>query len=48
MCRGLSSPALFHTGSSTVGQVIAAFDVVLKDLNTTIDWPELLWISEKM
>ncbi|XP_052126759.1 RAB11-binding protein RELCH [Frankliniella occidentalis] len=48
LCRGLSNPLIFHHGSITVGQIIAAFDATLKDLDPSSSWPELLWISDKM
>lgn len=48
LCRGLSNPVVFHSGGSTVGQIIAAFDAFLIDLDTSCYWPELCWISDKM
>ncbi|KAK3924172.1 RAB11-binding protein RELCH [Frankliniella fusca] len=48
LCRGLSNPIIFHHGKYTVGQIIAAFDIALKDIDSSTHWPELLWISNKM
>ncbi|XP_034249824.1 RAB11-binding protein RELCH homolog [Thrips palmi] len=48
LCRGLSNPVVFHCGSTTVGQIIAAFDAFLIDLDASHYWPELCWISDNM
>lgn len=44
LCRSLTNPAVFYDGEYKVGAIMSAFDSAI----TTIDWPELNWISEFM
>ncbi|XP_054287320.1 RAB11-binding protein RELCH homolog [Macrosteles quadrilineatus] len=44
VCQGLANPAIFYEGDFTVGAVMSAFDVVVKDKQ----WPQLNWITETL
>lgn len=44
LCRGLSNPSIFYDGEHSVGTVMGAFDVYVKEA----DWPELMWIVETL
>ncbi|XP_039285476.1 RAB11-binding protein RELCH homolog [Nilaparvata lugens] len=44
LCRSLTNPAVFYDGEYKVGAIMSAFDSAI----TTIEWPELTWVSETM
>ncbi|XP_046659376.1 RAB11-binding protein RELCH homolog [Homalodisca vitripennis] len=44
LCQGLANPAIFYNGEFTVGSVMSAFDVVVRETR----WSELDWVLNTM